>query len=66
VPSASFTSGQAWWKPDVRTTHRIFASGALRSTKLLRSRSATALGVVVVPVHRFVGTVLLPPRPATS
>ena len=27
---------------------------------------ASALGVVVVPVHRFVGTTLLPPRPATN
>jgi hypothetical protein len=36
-------------------TLRSLIIRALRSTKLLRSRRAAALGVVVVPVHRFVG-----------
>jgi len=32
--------GRTWWKPEVRTVQRIFASGSLKSTKLSRSRSA--------------------------
>jgi len=50
-PSASFTIGRTWWKPDIFVVQRMRAR-PVRSAMLALSRSATAHGDVHMPVQR--------------